>query len=263
MGVSSPIPPLSSPPDLTLSVVSHGQWGLVRKLLSSLAVWRGDCALEVWLTLNLDEQLDSDFSQLPFFVGVLKNANPQGFAANHNQAFSHAKGRFFAVVNPDIVLTQALWGQLIEALSAPGVGVVAPRVVSPQGNQDDSARRFPTPAIIAAKARGRAFGPDYDFATGPTPVDWVGGMFMVFRREVYAQMGGFDTRYFLYYEDVDLCARLRLAGYQVLVCDDATVVHDAQRCSHRSWRYMRWHLRSMWRFFTSDVYRQLRRRGLL
>ena len=74
---------------------------------------------------------------------------------------------------------------------------------------------------------------------------------MLFRREVFEKLRGFDERYFLYYEDVDLCARLNLQGYAVALCPAATVVHHAQRSSHQSIKYLRWHLLSMLRFFVS------------
>jgi GT2 family glycosyltransferase len=76
-------------------------------------------------------------------------------------------------------------------------------------------------------------------------------MFMLFRAETLRSMGGFDERYFLYYEDVDLCARLREAGYEVAVCTEASAIHAARRESRRNLRFAKWHLRSALRFFTS------------
>ena len=72
--------------------------------------------------------------------------------------------------------------------------------------------------------------------------DWVGGMFMLFSREMFSAIRGFDERYFLYYEDVDLCARLTLRGYKVCLTPKSKVIHQAQRTSHRNLRYLRWHL---------------------
>jgi hypothetical protein len=92
--------------------------------------------------------------------------------------------------------------------------------------------------------------------------DWVAGMFMLFPRTVFAQLNGFDEDYFLYYEDVDLCGRLALAGWRVVVCPASRVVHHAQRSSHRSLTYLRWHITSMLHFFLSPVYRQLCRRRI-
>jgi GT2 family glycosyltransferase len=247
-----------SRPMLSISVVSHNQWILVEKLIGSLVACGITLSIELLITFNTPESIDESDIDTPFPVRILKNQRPLGFGENHNQAFRAAIGRCFAVVNPDIFFISNGWRTLLDALSLPGVGVVAPLVVSSIGIREDSARRFPTPRSIFSKVFLDRSPLDYSIDAPLTTVDWVGGMFMVFRREVYEQIGGFDVRYFLYYEDVDLCARLNLEGLKVLLCMDVKVIHDAQRHSHRNWRYMSWHLRSMWRFFTSGVYRQLR-----
>jgi GT2 family glycosyltransferase len=74
-------------------------------------------------------------------------------------------------------------------------------------------------------------------------------MFMLFSTEDYKAIGGFDEKFFLYYEDVDICIRLWKSGRSVMVDPDVQVVHDARRTSHKSWRFMRWHVASMIRFF--------------
>ncbi len=74
---------------------------------------------------------------------------------------------------------------------------------------------------------------------------------MLLPSEAFAAVGGFDERYHLYYEDVDLCARLRLAHRDVVLCPTVEILHDARRESHRNLRYLGWHVRSMLRFFTS------------
>jgi hypothetical protein len=89
-------------------------------------------------------------------------------------------------------------------------------------------------------------------------VDWIAGMFMLFPAAVFAKLGGFDEAYFLYYEDVDLCSRLRAQGREVLVSSGVSVIHDARRASHRNPKYLRWHLSSMLRFFLHHFFRQRR-----
>ena len=127
-------------------------------------------------------------------------------------------------------------------------------MLSDSGVIEDSARKFPTPFKILCKAFGGCRGSDYAIKDETIFPDWVGGMFMLFRREVFEELGGFDEGYFLYYEDVDLCARLRLRGYKVALCPVAKVVHHAQRSSHRNFRYLKWHLASMIRFFCSSPF---------
>jgi GT2 family glycosyltransferase len=108
-----------------------------------------------------------------------------------------------------------------------------------------------------AKVFGKGQGADYVVAKDPFFPDWVGGMCMVFPVNVFEKLNGFDQHYFLYYEDVDICGRLMLSGHKSVVCPDATVVHNAQRSSHRNLKYLRWHLASMLRFFLSTVYWRL------
>lgn len=243
---------------ITISVVSHQQAGLVGSLLADLAEHCRSVSLEVLLTLNMPETLPFDVAQWPFPVALIHNLQPQGFGVNHNQAFAKAGGDFFCVVNPDIRLSQDPFPALLAGLQDTSVGVVAPRVRNPDGQIEDSARQFPSPFSILLKALRLGGRGEVEAQEGGLFPDWAGGMFLCFRREVFAGVQGFDPRYFLYYEDVDLCARLRLAGYRVMVTPSVSVVHAARRDSHRKWRYLRWHLASMLRFFTSSVYRKVR-----
>lgn len=234
--------------DVCLSIVSHGQGRLISSLLGDLLVLRERIA-EVVVTLNIpeDEAFLADFQdRLP--LRVLHNAAPQGFGANHNCAFAVSTAPFFVVVNPDIRLRDFELDTLLDMAVQPGTGVAAPIVYASNGRLQDSARRFPTVAgLVRRKFCGRK-GPDYVLGREPIPVDWVAGMFMVFRREVYTSVDGFDDRYFMYFEDVDLCRRLHRVGLRVTVVPQARVIHDAQRASRRKLKYFLWHLSSAFRY---------------
>lgn len=243
---------------LSISVVSHGQMAMIALLMQDIHRYCSELSIELILTLNVDEPLT--FKALDYFypVQVIRNSTPKGFGANHNQAFKVAQGQYFCVINPDIRFESDPFPALLAYLKDATVGVIAPRVVGPAGEIEDSVRRFPTPAIIFSKVFGQGKKADYVLMSQNCEPDWVGGMFMLFSHEVFAQLNGFDERYFLYYEDVDLCGRLRLAGYRVLVWPGSQVIHNAQRSSHQSFKYLRWHIASMLRFFLSPVYRQLK-----
>ncbi len=243
--------------DISISIISHGQIPLIEGLLHDISKHCHSLSLQLILTLNLDEILpfaDGDFT---FALEVIRNKGPQGFAANHNQAFKQATGRFFVVMNPDIRFDGDPFPELISCLLDVSVGVVAPLVLGERGAMEDSARHFPTPLKILCKAAGGCKGSDYVVKDGTIFPDWVAGMFMMFRSEVFEELGGFDQRYFLYYEDVDLCARLRLLGYEVAMCPRAKVIHHARRHSHRNIKYLAWHLASMVRFFCSKPFRKI------
>ncbi len=231
-----------------MSVVSHAQGSLVADLLSDLAALER-VELDVVVTLNVPE----DLSAVPraLVVELIRNSSPKGFGANHNAAFRRARGDLFCVLNPDLRIDADPFSALIAELADPRVGVAAPLVVDAAGEPEDSARRFPTVASLAGKLLGGAPHLDYPISAEPFSPDWVAGMFMVFRREVFASVGGFDERYFLYYEDVDLCRRLRRAGYDVRFVPRAQVTHLARRESRRSLRYLGWHLASVTRYLLS------------
>lgn len=233
---------------ITVSVVSHRQGGLVRNLLADL---QQHCAraVTVILTVNVDEELPFQAGDFGFPLRVKRNPEPKGFGANHNAAFGIAETDYFCVLNPDIRLRDNPFPRLLEALQDRHVGVVAPKIVNAQEVTEDSARRFPTLSSLAKKALGLARRLDYEVGDSPFHPDWVAGMFMLLRADAFRRVGGFDERYFLYYEDVDLCARLRRAGYDIRVEPAVRVVHDARRDSRRNVRYMARHLSSIFRYF--------------
>lgn len=243
--------------DISLSVVSHSQIELVKDLLDDLESHCAESCFEVILTLNLEEKLPFDLSEFSYPIKVIRNTMPLGFGANHNQAFKHASGRYFCVVNPDIRLTNNPFSQLLAGLGDPTHGVVAPAVFGKEGAMEDSARHFPSPLKILCKALGGCGDSEYVIKNQPIYPDWVGGMFMMFPYRIFEVLGGFDERYFLYYEDVNLCGRLILLGYKVVLYPNSQVIHTAQRSSHRNMQYFRWHLSSMIRFFLSSVYWRL------
>lgn len=242
---------------ISISVVSHKQIHLIEKLLRDIERRCSTPTLEVLLTLNLEESLPFEPQDFSFPITVIRNSVPSGFAANHNQAFAYAKGQYFCVINPDIRLTENVFPELIACLQDPAVAIAGPLVLNSEGKAEDSARRFPSPLKILCKAFGKCRGSDYQVNQGTIYPDWIGGMFMLFRCDVFNRLGGFDRKFFLYYEDVDLCARVKLQGNKVAMCPGARVVHDARRDSHRSMRYFKWHLASMLRFFLSSVYWRL------
>lgn len=244
---------------ISISVVSHGQMALILNLMQDLQIFCSDRPFSLILTLNIPEDIEFDPRNYSYPIQVIKNTSPKGFGFNHNQAFNSTEDRYFCVVNPDIRLTNCPLSALIGCLRDKSIGVVAPVVLGPSGDLEDSARQFPTLQKILVKQFNRKHIPDYALQGDLVDVDWVAGMFMVFDRAVFHRIGGFNERYFLYYEDVDLCARLQLAGLRVAVKPDVRVVHHAQRSSHRSFKYLRWHVRSLLRFLTSSEYRQLKR----
>ncbi|HEY6643541.1 glycosyltransferase family 2 protein [Povalibacter sp.] len=244
---------LASPakPRLTISIVSHGQIALVKLLLSDLAKLETR-QFEVLVTINIPED-ESAYREQPFPIHIIRNPTRKGFGANHNAAFEQSNGDYFAVLNPDIRISSLDLETLLEPFCKSRVGAVAPVILSPDGRIEDSARRFPTAWGLARRFLLAQRKPDYSWNDAPIEVDWAAGMFVLFRREAFQALNGFDDkRFFMYFEDVDICARLRQRGLSVVLQPRLSVVHDAQRASHRSMKHLRWHMvsaaRYLWNF---------------
>jgi N-acetylglucosaminyl-diphospho-decaprenol L-rhamnosyltransferase len=237
-------------PRVTLSVISHEQHSLVDALLADLAGIAAPELARIVVTQNLSEPAPATQGLRLPPLQVVRNPRPRGFGANHNSVFAHCETEYFAIVNPDISLTTNPFPALIAALGD-GVGVSAPVVLEPDGRVSDTARRMITPWELLSRR-----GPTYHAPRSP---DWFAGMFLLFRSDAFAAVGGFDEGYFMYCEDFDICARLRLGGWRIALADGAHVVHSAQQLSHRSWRYFRWHVSSLVRMWTSAAFWRYRR----
>jgi len=230
---------------ITLSVVSHEQNWLVNALLNDLAQLRA-VELATVVTQNVP---DREALTAPPGCDVIVNDRPKGFGANHNAAFQRCRTPYFCVVNPDVRLNVDPFPALLSALERQAnAGVAGPRVCDPDGHTEDSARHFPTVLRLLRKLLPGPRGPDYPAEGGPRVVDWVAGMFMLFRSDVFRAARGFDERFFLYYEDVDICHRLGLLKCVALYVPGTTVIHDARRDSRRNPRRMAIHAASALRY---------------
>jgi len=232
---------------VTLSIVSHRHNAMINGLLQDIA---RHCAgdVRVILTENVADSVAVSTENLPFPLEKIVNAKAKGFGANHNAAFARSRTALFCVVNPDVRFTSDPLPPLSGTLADPRVGAVGPLVRNSGGALEDSARAFPTFGSLLLRAFHEPPGPAYPVDRGPVEVDWIAGMFMLFRRGTYEAMGGFDEAFFLYYEDVDLCWRLRARGFSVVYDPRAEVVHDARRASRGNPRLAFHHVTSISRY---------------
>ena len=251
----TPQAPAQAARTVCVSVVSHGQGALVDRLLADLAALPGSGVQQVIVTVNLAGDPWQPAATAPHWaVTVLRNQAPLGFGANHNRAFAQCTQPLFAVLNPDIRLPHDPFPPLVDTLIAgPTCALAVPVQLDAEGRRESFARPVPTPWGVLAR---RLFPAAQRARAATLNAQWVAGAFMLWRAEAYAQLGGFDPRYFLYCEDVDICLRLQLAKQRFTVVEAVPVVHAAQRGSGRSWRYLAWHARSLLRLWSSPVFWQ-------
>ncbi|MDO5624842.1 MAG: glycosyltransferase family 2 protein [Pseudomonadota bacterium] len=257
---------------LCVSVVSHGHGNEALRLLAQLAASGPGCPQRVVLTLNVPEpaltqalQAAGDRQPWPFVLDIVENPRPQGFGTNHNLAFAldtrRGASEWFAVLNPDLTLGQDTLPALRQAAaqSDARTGLIYPVQVDAHGRRQDHERLLPTPARLLRRHLPGA--PRREVRSTEAP-DWVNAAFMLLRREAYASIGGFDEQYHMYCEDVDLCLRLRLAGWRLVRADGAVVAHGARRASRRHPRHLLWHVQSLLRLWRSRAWQAWRAGGV-
>lgn len=243
---------------LCISIVSHGHKKLVDELINQFATKAHFEIAQLIITCNRPdiESFDYPCSKMdyPFPVRCINNAQPLGFGENHNQAFKYCEADFFCVVNPDIELKNDPFENLLSAFSISNVGVTYPSQVDELNVLLDFERGLVSPASVTQRNLLRQ-----RHQSANRPVDWISGAFMMFKSSAFRKLGGFDERYFMYCEDVDICLRLQLAGY-TLARADATVIHHTQRRTLKNLRHLAWHVSSLLRLWNSASYKQYKQR---
>lgn len=245
------------PTELTVSIVSHGHGECLKRLFADIALQDLRGRLNILLTLNLPGETFDTSSYPDISIEVIRNASPAGFGHNHNAAFAKCRTKYFLILNPDVRLRERdVLRRLIDvAREDEGDGLWAPLITNSEGAVEDSVRHNLSPMSIAKRVLRREAPISRDLSsTHNGPFFWVAGMAMLLTSGAFSRVGGFDQRFFLYCEDYDLCARLHGIGVPIRCVNQVTFIHDAQRDSHRSIKYLRLHVASLLKVWISGAY---------
>lgn len=193
---------------------------------------------------------------------LLVNDRALGFAANANNGIEATSAPFVVVANPDTEPrpnTVELLRKFAEV--HPRAGVVGPQLLFPDGRWQPSRRRFPTVsgtivrrtplrAILHPETRQLDHYLLEERPTDPVPADWMLAAFLLLRREMLDELGGFDPGFRLYGEDIDLCYRAAKAGWERWYVPQAIVSHAHAAVTDRRFLTRRtlWHWRGILRF---------------
>jgi GT2 family glycosyltransferase len=236
-----------SPLVVSVLIVNHQTYTELGACLGSLQNFLGG-DLEVILVDHAREPLaaKSLLQEFPWIRLLEVDANP-GFAAGVNRAASVASGKYLLLLNPDCVVQEDVARSLARWLDEhPAVGVCGALVREVDGSVQASARRFPGLSTAFAGrtswltrvwpanrwTRRNLLAPQQE--ANPIMADWVSGACMMVRRVAFDEVGGMDERFFLYWEDADLCRRLHLKGWSTVYNPGVGVTHLTGRSSART-----------------------------
>jgi GT2 family glycosyltransferase len=193
---------------------------------------------------------------------MIVNDRPLGLSANLNKGIAATGAPFVVIANPDTTPHEGAVARLRDfAASRPRCGIAGPMLLNPDGTSQASRRLFPTVSgtivrrtplrwLVKPQVRQRAHYQLDRRPTRPTEADWMLGAFLLLRRELLDELGGFDEGYRLYGEDIDLCYRAARAGWERWYVPQAVVTHVHAAETDRTFLTRRtlWHWRSIARF---------------
>jgi GT2 family glycosyltransferase len=235
-------------------VVSHGHAAELERSLPALAPQVD----EVVVIANRSGSVGA----VPAGVRVLENPRPVSLAANVNSGIAATSGEYVLAANPDAIPEPDAVAALVAFADAHlRCGIAGPQMRWRDGSWQPSRRRFPTVrGTLVRRTPLRRLRPPFERQRDhyllderpdePVEADWMLGAFLLMRRSMLEELGGWDAGFRHYCEDIDVCYRAMLAGWERWYVPEAVVLHDYAAVIDRRFlsRHTLWHLRGMARF---------------
>jgi GT2 family glycosyltransferase len=235
-------------------VVSHGHAAEIEQSLPALVPQVDE--------LVVIANLPGSVGIVPSGVRVIENQHPLPLAVNLNLGIAATSGSYVLCANPDAIAQPDAVTVLARFMEGkPRCGVAGPMMLWPDGTWQPSRRRFPTVSgTLVRRTPLRKLYPPYEHQRGhyllderparPVQADWMLGAFLLQRRSMLDEIGGWDAGYRHYVEDIDLCYRAARAGWERWYVPEAVVQHAYAAVIDRRFlsRHTLWHLRGMARF---------------
>ena len=234
--------------DISIIIVNYNVKEFVKNLLFSLNKALENFTSEIIVVDNAssDGSVEDIGPKFPN-VKLIANKKNVGFGKANNQALEISKGKYIVLLNPDTIVREDTFTKLVKFFKAnPETGMATCKVLNPDGTIQLACRRsFPGPWTSFTKITGLSkifpnsklfarYNLTYLDENETNEVDAISGSFMMFTREVYKKVGGFDPQFFMYGEDLDLCFRVQKAGYKVYYVPETEIIHYKGESTKRS-----------------------------
>lgn len=237
--------------ELSIVIVSWNVKDLLRECLASIFANQEDLSLEVFVVDNASKDktcamVEKEFPQ----VNLIANKDNLGFPKANNQAIRKASGKYIFVLNPDTIVEPHSLKTMLRFMAAyPKCGALGPRLLNPDGTLQPSCKNFPTlkEQLYTTFFLDVLF-PNFWKHDEVKEVDQPMGAAILFRKEALDQVGFFDEHVFVFYDEVDLCYRIKQAGWQIFFTPEAQITHYGGQ-SFKQWKGLKESLRGgyIWR----------------
>ncbi len=233
--------------ELSVVILNYKTKGLLRQCIKGIELLKLKKNYEIIVVDNHSQDSSAKMMKESFpHIRFIESKVNRGCAAGNNLGVKESSGRYVMILNPDITIFEGVIEKLISFMDDhPDVGIVAPKLINPDGTRQISCYRFPkfmtpmyrrTPLgrLPWVKKDLRKYLMLDDHFEKINDVDWILGACMLVRQEAIDKVGLMDERFTLYFEDVDWCRQFWQAGYRVCYLSDVDIVHYHQRMSAES-----------------------------
>lgn len=218
---------------LTISIVNFNTGDYLLRCIESLEKSKDEADISLFIVDNAstDDSIEKvKNKKIDLKIEYILNQQNLGFGKAHNQVLKKLNSQYILILNPDVEVKKGDISKILEFMEEnPEVGAATPEIILSNGKVDLTAHRgFPTPW---ASFKYFIFGDDSLYhltnqdLTKIHEVDAITGAFLLTRKSVLDKVGGFDEDYFMYAEDIDLCFRIKKAGYKIMYLPTVKVLH--------------------------------------
>lgn len=226
--------------DVTIIIINYNTFNLTCNCIKSVIEHSSGFTYEIILVDNASQECKADdFLNIFPAIKLVKCSENIGYAAGNNVGIKQASGKNILLLNSDTILKSNMIKSINDYLeSIPGVGVVTPSIIYPNGIHQSVAQRFPSikyslfelfrlHKLISKEKAGKLLLGSFFNYDKTVEADWVWGTSFLIRKEIVQKMlgGKLDEEYFMYCEDMQWCMDIRKVGYEIHFYKDAEVIH--------------------------------------
>lgn len=248
---------------MIISLISLNQVHHLQRLLPTLKTACENLSATVMLVANRCTDNTVDFVKAEHsYISLFVNDKVTGYGGNHNINLFGSESEFFVIMNSDMLVKSDTFEKLLAYMEQDGsIGIIAPKVLNEDGSIQYLNKRYPAvfdlflrkfcPKFLAgffAKRMCAYEMRDTNYSS-IQDVPLLSGSFMMCRTSILRKIGGFDERFFLYFEDYDLCRRFQNEGYRTVYYPEAEVAHFWERSAHKNCRYALMFINSACKYF--------------
>jgi hypothetical protein len=221
--------------DVTISIVNYNGRKIIKDCIESILKNTEMLNYEIIVIDNASSDGSPEMMKKDFpMINLIVNKRNEGFAKANNKVFKYASGKYFLLLNPDCIVTDNTIAKMLKLMEErKDVGIIGCKIINTNGEIEISSDKFPTlynELVLKIKKNVIRHNKSFEKIYNSTymksqEVDWVSGAVLLIRSEIYRKINGMDEEYFLYFEDIDLCKRVKNNGWKIFYETKFEVMH--------------------------------------